>query len=642
MGSFQGQAVLACVLAAAPLAHAFESYEHKVVGDLAIQFAAQGRACAALQDGNRRLCADLMPSAVAPAAPQEAPPPSYGDLVQCVDRFLTPEKMLVQLREQSSQPETKQLPELRSPYADPRKIRAGLRPGREACLFPVPLLDASTANASHGNHAHFQEELLLSLSAWHTLALGVARDQGNLPGALLLNAIASHYLHDLFAPGHIVTRRSEFTDTVATAMHDFHNHRGARFQLRETPGTSLQPALQLMHCVLEDDSKACKDVLAHTGPASSPLRADLVCKLIYRPGEDTGRCRREALGETDLQRVREVVAALLGGRRSYICMKGDFELWRHADGPDGGKDTGNCSEDGLYQRVYMVAMTLGSILDVLQAGTPAGEGKPAATNRFQSIAWDHDMYLRTAFNEQKQDYAWAATPFGYYYMGGAPGSGSLPDGWQTSPPRSGQGENGQPAAGLAGTVRVPPAAGESSTNDPGRTNFYFENLFRVSFGREAFYKGDRAGRNFYGLEVQPFWRPIHLGREHDAWNVGMSLGLVGTHDRGVSSRGLLVRVLTTSPKMESTFSAWLRRLDHYGYSSEQGWRWGYGVDYEQGFTSIFSVTLGMGRDYSAVPGGPLRQGTLFHGSIAITMPEGRIARLAEGLFGRFRNAAGER
>ncbi len=203
----------AAALAVTCDAGAFESFEHHAMANLALDAAiAYERQVAQGPEG----VAARRASVALPAMQALRDKDHYGQIAACVDYFLYPEKMLAFAWK----------PEAGSD-------RDGI-PVRDS--FPLKALEdqcrqgASFLQASHSNHAHFQQDLLISVRVWHAMAIGVARDEENLFGALFINAMADHYLQDFFAPGHIVTPRDIKTDVPATAMHDKANIDGALFE----------------------------------------------------------------------------------------------------------------------------------------------------------------------------------------------------------------------------------------------------------------------------------------------------------------------------------------------------------------------------------------------------------------------------
>ena len=95
------------------------------------------------------------------------------------------------------------------------------------------------ARSANTNDAHFQGHLLSSYVRHHRSAVleahyiggsGDPKVRAQLYGALVLNALADHYLQDFFAPGHIVTPRENFHDSFAIGWHDRYNRVGVSFE----------------------------------------------------------------------------------------------------------------------------------------------------------------------------------------------------------------------------------------------------------------------------------------------------------------------------------------------------------------------------------------------------------------------------
>lgn len=200
--------VLSCGLSKPALA--FESNEHLFMSNAALRIAMAH--------------AGSLPQSVRPTKALHAADrllEQYGTLTECVDYFLYPEKMLSYAMKPG-------------PHAS-EPVQDTVLPDGQAAVIPSALIEqcrkqgAQYIQASHSNHAHFQQDLIVSIRLYHALAVSVARTEGNHYAALALNAIADHYLQDYFAPGHLVTPRDRLTDLPATAMHDLANQMGAIF-----------------------------------------------------------------------------------------------------------------------------------------------------------------------------------------------------------------------------------------------------------------------------------------------------------------------------------------------------------------------------------------------------------------------------
>jgi hypothetical protein len=199
-------------------AQAFDSPEHEKLGDTAVKAVMQLYQCDQAGSAHAEACATL--KQVDGSQPDV---PRYGEVVACVDYFLTPEKLMAQYDESGN-----------------HMISAW---PHQSCYDPKSMA-TKLVQASHSNHTHFQKELLVSLDTYHQLAMSMARDNHNLAGALFVNAIGDHYLQDFFAPGHITVRRSQITDLFANAMHDAANVLGATLHQGEGAGNArMQQAI---------------------------------------------------------------------------------------------------------------------------------------------------------------------------------------------------------------------------------------------------------------------------------------------------------------------------------------------------------------------------------------------------------------
>jgi hypothetical protein len=605
---------------------AFENNEHRAIGNIAFAFA-------------KHLTPDCMKTGQANPKCEFLRPRSndneitYGDIVQCVDIFLTPEKLITYLREKSINKyecktddfECKQI------YISAFPDLTGIKEENKCQTYD------SGDQAAHSNHAHFQEELLVSLATYHSLAMMIARNNSkrDLGRALLVNAIADHYLQDFFAPGHIVTRRSELTDTVALAMHDYRNARGALFYVNDDRNSRSQYSsvldnLAKIGCLLSDidDMDSCKEIsdsdkeiIKEKERMSQDEKNDLFCQLLTPPSADRRNSCPNKATKDDKIHIKDAVKALTERTNDdgkWICMVGDGYLWKSNLLTNPNMD---CTLDKyqLYQRLYMVAVNVTSIMEVIQA-----DSNNTSPTTLTDFIWKYHAPFRG------DDSVYAALPFGVYSMGKA---GILPDELKAS--------NGQPLPISLNQNQNPElissgyteTQSRSQAKDITRQNFNFENIYRASLARESFFKGDRVGRWAGSLEYQPSWYKGELGtlppwiKKHldteSALNFGIGVGLSDVWENDVHAGGGIIRVMAILPAYESSMNIWERRMYHSG-NAERGWRNGFGLDFEQGFSSIFTINLGVGRDYGALSGGSLRQGTLFYGGISFAFPESRI------------------
>lgn len=219
-------------------AHAFEDYEHKAVGDTAIMTIAAYKCAESPKSPptENEVCSVLLKIS---SHNHENRRYSYGDIVACVDDFLTPEELMAFLPNFN------------------KGITTHWPDRYKECDSSFSLY----FQASHANHAHFQKQLLIAQTSGHINAIALASQQ-NLEGALLTNAIADHYLQDFFAPGHITTDRAKTTDAVAMAIHNHANREGATFYLDPKYTSKLRDRINEIDSVLNGSSEASQRLCA--------------------------------------------------------------------------------------------------------------------------------------------------------------------------------------------------------------------------------------------------------------------------------------------------------------------------------------------------------------------------------------------
>jgi hypothetical protein len=124
--------------------------------------------------------------------------------------------------------------------------------------------------AVHGNGQHFQEESLKGFSKYHKEAIRLAAE-GDLPSALLFNALADHFLQDFLASGHVITPRASFHDMTSASVHDFYNDYGSVFQIRKAAVSSAETQAPWQRLV--EIAKAAQRLPARkTGKKEEPCR----------------------------------------------------------------------------------------------------------------------------------------------------------------------------------------------------------------------------------------------------------------------------------------------------------------------------------------------------------------------------------
>lgn len=177
-------------------------------------------------------------------------PVSYGDIIMCVDYYATPEKFLVG-SDNDLIPLVSGGARVGGNLAPDEPVygaKGMFRSWRDLnvnehtrCKYSMA---AAAIQAAHINHAHFQSELVGSQRIFHSLAISesgfVKTDNspsgrgdrvGDLFFPFAINAVSDHYLHDFFAPGHVFSWRSKLTDVAANAYHDRINRKGMSVSL---------------------------------------------------------------------------------------------------------------------------------------------------------------------------------------------------------------------------------------------------------------------------------------------------------------------------------------------------------------------------------------------------------------------------
>jgi hypothetical protein len=209
--------------------HAFESYEHKHLGDLALRIAvdyaqvrrlpdsqaywqgSHAQRCAALAADVSQFYRDAT-GATCPSV--DAGAPSYGDLVRLVDHIPYPYKLLDAPRATLSDG---------IPTSFSQLNQYVLREG-------TGYMTSNLAKATANNELHFQLAAISAMTTLHRKAIELVRTD-KLFAALATNALADHFLHDFFAPGHITVNRDNSHDAIALGMHDTSNRAGASFRI---------------------------------------------------------------------------------------------------------------------------------------------------------------------------------------------------------------------------------------------------------------------------------------------------------------------------------------------------------------------------------------------------------------------------
>ncbi|TAN72600.1 MAG: hypothetical protein EPN14_10395 [Gallionella sp.] len=561
---------------------AFEGYEHKKMGDLAMLVVQN--ICE--EDKGEKFCAANWKQAISQLTPCKGDgckpnPITYGDIVRCVDDYLVPEKML-------------------SRKVDPKKqTDAGQNwlPVDRNELMLNPLLEHCDAGrggelaAAHANHTHFQNDLLVALNLHHTAAIGFAlQGENTLYGALVMNAIADHYLHDFFAPGHMVTPRSTLTDTASNSMHDVANDQGMMYQLAPNM-TGL--IIDKQHEKLLMDAMAAVSVQLVCRP--SKLFKEFPPAFIYSRLETTDPdCSEDKEKRAD-DAVREALKSL-SNMQNPLKLKGDGLLWRDDNG------------QGLMQRVLMLAVNVRSILDVMDANK-----NKQFTNSFAKVNWQYEpsksaLQVTGDENSVKKD--------------GSSNRISRP-GIVTKLPCASNPDC--MSVGFGHGRYELENDGSRMTHDALKNNEEYKNntfstLIGFQYARESLTSGAHYGRNAYEAYLAPI-----LYRDEN-WNVIPNFGLVWLHEGAFGAHGASFRTDFIVPNTETKIAPYIRRIK-YPNPNTYEWKNSFGVRAEQGFTSFMTLFIGLGKDYGPSPNLGLEHGWMFTAGANFSLPFIRAKKL---------------
>ena len=556
-------AIIVSLSVAMPIAgFAFESQEHREMGTIAI-------GVAKLYAGHLESQGDSIPPEAGAAidafsaenVPLNGPLDGalYGYLVECVDFFLYPEKMLAHGWRVSSETEDK------TTMGD-----EGLPDGKGSHLVSSDLVKecdkqgAAYMQASHNNHAHFQQDLMMSLRLWHFMAVALAQQEHNYYGALFLNAIADHYLHDFFAPGHIVTPRDRLTDLPATATHDLANQMGAVFV--PTPTPEIEDVLRFLCAQTTDGEAAGRDCVEPPGLGD----------LLRRKGR-----------KLQIDGLQKHVPALLRHRR--VLFRGDGFLGAEEQGP---------------QRVLLLAVQVASILDVLR-------GK----NTFTTVKYAYAL---------KSGVPSATLDFGSYDFSrqGKTYAGFI----DTEPAPVLASTDTHAASGNSQPSRFTPCSlggckdrlYELRTRAP---------IISFSNQRESQSSGAYSARDVYNVELSTFGRLWDLSHLSGRWLSGVEVSPVfgySIYRQGEArGNGPTLRLSAAIPETEFSLGPYVRWLS-YPVSGEATRKLSYGLRLESGFSSYFTFYVTGGVDYGTSVSGTLQRGRVWSGGLRVGVPLTRL------------------
>ena len=574
-------------------AFAFESYEHKQIGDLAFHIAKRIY-CGALENDDRKTeantearraaCVRLKevlfdpveewknPASAGDAGyyeseyrlgderggkPKDKPRVhvSYGDIAMCVDFFLTPEKMI--------SGNWRNRPERNS--AIPSEAGKWGVAVHERCRDSA--LNVQGNAAAHINHSHFQRELMVGRRIYHGMGVSFIRDDDNLFAALLANGIADHYLGDYFAPGHVITPRDRMSDIMANAMHDKGND--GRYHLVFDKGDeSFARALRS----LRQPGDSSRLGLDETDRAWFFHNGKCVHSDCAGPGNSDAR------PET-LQEIYASWVDASGDEHPNVEAFGDAMLWRKA---------------ATGQRLILLAYHVNSILEVLGALDEQPEGRQSIRSSVPKLTFEvqeKNLLDLGIYVPQRIAGNLDGTRYDIRFASGIEDgqAGNVPDGAR-SPPQL-------PVLGL-------------------------------SYGYASAHFGDRVGRYSVSAEAGPS-DVVRYGR----WNVALFGGYTSFWEAGRHGYGLHLRPTFVIAETETMIGLVASRNHHAGKGKGE-WKNALGLRIDQGFSSFFTVYMKFARDDVTQLDGAVKHGSLSEFGLQLAMPLSRVERLASA-FGRW-------
>lgn len=565
---------------------ALESPEHKQLGDLAYHVAL------------KIFCEKNVDDEVCVRAAQEVwfydplgknlsgeahPPLSYGDVVMCVDYFLTPEKLLAR-RENA-------LIRRRSGGAASHPQHGELFPERaEDIVFNYwercsPNIDNfEGARAGHVNHSHFQAELLAAQRTNHMLALMLRASDDNPFGAMVANAISDHYLHDSFAPGHISTMRARLTDIAANAYHDRMNRNGWSVQIDRTTltniftipgiknrGNIIAAILQLLNddpCVRQHfyrpitRKNESNRPICHQNIENGDVRLDNTIDFIRRVNKSIG-------SETNI----------------IVKLRGDDHLWEAAQDE---------------QRLVMLWTEVRSIFDVFEShassASSSAEVRPIVLkDSFAKSSWSWDYDSEVVQKPGSWD---------FFKINVEPSTISANIGpiQYVIPQREKQQGNGD--------VDVASLAYRD-----------IDRIWGVSFGIDNMTFGNSQNRKVLAVETMIEGKALH-SKSSENWAI--LAGVQPYFGPGRDGFALTGRLAWVRPETETSISAIVRALRLGRDGSPALWRPAIGLRVDLGFTSFLTSYLQGGRDVAVQFDGSVRSGWSIGAGLQLGAPTCRL------------------
>lgn len=550
--------------------HAFESNEHKRIGDLSYHialksFCAQkpGSPVCDAQTGLTREAGLFFNPFAAPRGNEDTRP-TYGDLVMCVDYFLSAEKLIAGREDSMIRPYiTPTRDSLYPASADELELAVSVR-------CSAALDNWEGARAGHVNHNHFQEEVLLAQRNNHGLSLYLAATGTTIFSALAVNAISDHYLHDTFAPGHITTWRNKLSDVVANSYHDYRNRHGLNVDVRVD--------------VLRSNATL-------GASAGKPTVLDTAFEVLAsNSGADHFFCEHEAGREHPPCTVGSGArASRLAALRTFAngaspvktLFKGDKFLY--AD-----------NKDQDIQRFVMLLTAVRSIHDVLESH-----------NRAPLVV------LKDSFRKSTWTWNYAEDDNG---------------GLTPLPPSAIVASTGPVQYQVARRYSIKGEPRDLNTID----NHNVDKIFGVNLGIDNMTFGNNQSRYYAGLEAVLAGFTLfdgfrgRLPLEKDIGNLAWTVGIQPFVSPGPNGVALTSRLLMILPETETAFSLQLKALRLAPVGQRHTWRPYVGLRMDMGLTSFMTMYLQAGKDAAVQRDGSIRSGPSVGGGIQLGAPTCRI------------------
>lgn len=580
------------LLAASCTTQAFESWEHKQLGDLSYHIGLNiycqkhgaTAVCTSRKDINGAGLDLLFDPLLAPP-PNQAPQHNvtYGDVVMCVDFFLTPDKLIAG-RER----------DLINDHAKPAGVQGEAPPADEAPrLFPtsrsqLDLDQASRCNdsltnleglrASHVNHTHFQAELLVAQRQNHLIALSMRTIENNLFSALVMNAISDHFLQDSFAPGHIATWRSRLTDLAANAYHDKVNREGWSATILRA---DLQPITARKGADLMD--QVYRELADHPKLRNVFFEPD-------RPQLCPRDCRPIARDFDYAPSLNELYTTIQNPNKYIgVSLRGDSDLWgRHQD----------------KQRFIMLLFEVRSILDVLESHPSADDSKAGPT----------PIYVVDSF--KTSGWQW------HFLDNATPTALPKPTEWLSWRPSVIQANIGPMAYGTEEKSGVP----FSPYAENGTLKYTsMDPVFGVSAGADNMLFGDAQTRYVLNLETVVWGKAsARRGNGLKTANYAITAGVQPYISRDDKNIALVARGMAVFPAIETTISVPFRMLHIKTNNGHSEWLPTVGLRLDAGFTSFLTFYLQGNYDAAGQRNGSIRRGLSLGAGLQLAAPMCRI------------------